>query len=512
MRVIYIDIDSCRPDHLGCYGYPRPTSPTIDTLAAEGARFTNCFASDNPCLPSRAALFSGRLGINNGVTCHNGPASQMRYAGSGHAHDATRALWMRYLQLADWETIGLSGFGQRHIAWWFYAGFTQNFGNQLPGGSESADEVANKAIAWLDANGTSDNWFMHVNFWDVHTPYRAPEEYVARMRGQPTPPHPTAEEIAWDAEHIYGPRTARAWWCDQSGFRNDQRGATAGMPAEGPDTWERYLAFLDGYDAGIAYVDDQVARLLQTLDRLGVRDETAIVISADHGESIGELGMYFEHGNCCEGTTKVPLIIHWPGRFAGGQVVDDLIYQLDLPPSLLELLGFEPPANWDGRSFAPALTGGDYTPRDHLVLGTGIFSFQRAVRTQQYRLIRTIHSGLYPYDPLYLFDIEADPNQRRNIVAERPEVVAALDHLMLEWLWEHTTGPGGVTDPFQEQLSAGVDPDLYCPRRRFEQRLRELGRDDQLADLRRRRDISRHLLPWHGWAVPDRIATGARES
>lgn len=154
----------------------------------------------------------------------------MRYAGSGHAHDATRALWMRYLQLADWETIGLSGFGQRHIAWWFYAGFTQNFGNQLPGGSESADEVANKALAWLDANGTSDNWFMHVNFWDVHTPYRAPEEYAARMRGQPTPPHPTAEEIAWDAEYIYGPRTARDWWCDQSGFRNDQRGATAGMP------------------------------------------------------------------------------------------------------------------------------------------------------------------------------------------------------------------------------------------------------------------------------------------
>ncbi|MBA2277350.1 MAG: sulfatase [Chloroflexia bacterium] len=512
MRIIYLDIDACRPDHLGCYGYPRPTSPTIDALAAAGARFTQCFTSDAPCLPSRAALFSARFGINNGITCHNGPASQMRYAGSGHAHDATRALWMRHFQTAGWETIGFSGFGQRHLAWWFYAGFTQNFGNQLPGGSEPADEVADKAVAWLDVNGTSDNWFMHVNFWDAHTPYRAPEEYYARMRGLPTLPHPTANEVAWDAEHVYGPRTARDWWISDPSFRNDQSGATARMPAGGPATWEDYLGFVDGYDAGIAFVDDQIARILAELDRLGIREETVIVVSADHGESIGELGMYFEHGNCCEGTSKVPLIINWPGNLDAGQVIDDLIYQLDLPPSLLELLGLDVPANWDGRSFAPTLTGEDYTPRDYLVLGTGIYSFQRAVRTQRHRLIRTIHSGLYPYDPLYLFEIETDPNQRVNLAAERPDVVAELDHLMLEWLWEHTTGPGGVTDPFQEQLNAGGDPDLYCPRPVIERRLTDLGRDDQLADLRHRRDVSRHPLPWHGGTTVDstNVSEGTR--
>ena len=163
MRILYFDIDSCRPDHLGCYGYERPTSPVIDDLAHKSILFRQCHTSDAPCLPSRAALFSGRFGITNGVTCHDGPASQLRYAGRGHQHDPRSPMWMRYLQLQNWETIGFSGFGQRHLAWWFFAGFTQNFGNQLPGATETATEVTEKVLWWLRANGTTQNWFMHVN-------------------------------------------------------------------------------------------------------------------------------------------------------------------------------------------------------------------------------------------------------------------------------------------------------------------------------------------------------------
>ena len=71
MRILYVDVDSLRPDHLGCYGYHRPTSPVIDGIAREGVRFTNYFASDSPCVPSRAALFSGRPGIRNGIVARS---------------------------------------------------------------------------------------------------------------------------------------------------------------------------------------------------------------------------------------------------------------------------------------------------------------------------------------------------------------------------------------------------------------------------------------------------------
>lgn len=501
MRILYIDIDSCRPDHLGCYGYQRPTSPVIDELARRSVLFRNCHTSDAPCLPSRAALFSGRFGINNGVTCHDGPASQLRYPGRGHQHDASCPLWMRYLQVQQWETIGFSGFGQRHLAWWFFAGFTQNFGNQLPGSSETAGEVTDKALHWLQNSGTTDNWFMHINYWDVHHPYAAPQKFYDRVRNVAYAGPIDAGAIAHDSSAYYGPRTARDWWSDAE-WRNPQTDRTRKMPHGNIDTYEAFTGFVDGHDAGIAYVDEQIGRLLKSLEQLGIREETAIIVTADHGESVGELGMYFEHGNCCEGTTHIPLIIYWPGSTDRSEIasarrmIDGLIYQLDLAPTVLDLLGMEIPRRWDGTSFAAAVRGELFSERDHLILGTGIYSFQRAVRTERYRLIRTIHSGLFPYDPLYLFDMQADPQQRQNIATEHPDVVAELDHLLVEWLWRYTTGPDGVRDPFQVQLEAGFDPDLYCSRHLVEERLKDVGRNDQLADLRRRRDLRPVLRPW----------------
>src|SRR5919197_5485835 len=78
MKILYIDVDSLRPDHLGCYGYDRPTSPTVDRLAAEGARFDWCCASDGPCMPSRTATFTGRFGIVNGIVTHGERAQRAR--------------------------------------------------------------------------------------------------------------------------------------------------------------------------------------------------------------------------------------------------------------------------------------------------------------------------------------------------------------------------------------------------------------------------------------------------
>ena len=85
MRIIYIDIDSMRADHLGCYGYARPTTPHIDALAAQGLRFMQCYVSDVPCLPSRTAFFGGRLGINSGVVNHGGTLADVPVDGPARA-------------------------------------------------------------------------------------------------------------------------------------------------------------------------------------------------------------------------------------------------------------------------------------------------------------------------------------------------------------------------------------------------------------------------------------------
>jgi choline-sulfatase len=127
LRILYIDIDSLRPDHLGCYGYHRDTSPHIDALAREGTRFENVYVSDAPCLPSRTALWSGRFGFRTGVVGHGGTAADPFVEGPqrGFRDSFYETSWMSALRRAGMKTVTVSPFGERHAAWNWYAGFSE---------------------------------------------------------------------------------------------------------------------------------------------------------------------------------------------------------------------------------------------------------------------------------------------------------------------------------------------------------------------------------------------------
>ena len=127
MRLIYFDIDTLRPDHLGCYGYARPTSPVIDGLAARGTRFANVHASDTPCLPSRSALSSGRFGIRTGSVNHGGVATDPFPEGRSRGFRTRAAAdgWMAPLRDLGWWTASISTFAERHSAYQFDAGFNE---------------------------------------------------------------------------------------------------------------------------------------------------------------------------------------------------------------------------------------------------------------------------------------------------------------------------------------------------------------------------------------------------
>ncbi len=490
MRIIYFDIDSLRPAHLGCYGYPRPTSPTVDAVAARGVRFDGCYGSDLPCNPSRAALFSGRFGILNGVVGHNASSQHMRYPGDGHRHDPDRPMFMRHLQAAGYNTVSFSGFAQRHLSWWFTAGFTEFHGNKLPGGLETADDVNAHVEPWLRNNALHDDWFLHVNYWDVHHPYRAPDRYWDRVQAAgPGLDWPDDDKIRADYQRYYGPRSARDWGPPEiypGGQAFYER-----FPRMLPAICDRtdLQAFVDGHDAGMAYVDEAIARIIELLDDMGIADETAIIISSDHGESVAEQGMYFEHGNASEGTAHQPLVISWPGVTdqAQGQSYDGLLYQLDLVPTVAELLELDIPSGWSGESFSAALRGQAWSGRDHLVWGTGIFTFQRAVRTRSHLFIRTLHSGCFPVDGISLFDMQNDPHQLDNLATKDLETTALLDHLMANWWSDHCTGPGSVRDPFQAMME--VSADTYVPIAKVLDYLDGQGRTEQANDLRRRRRL-----------------------
>ena len=129
MRILYLDIDTLRADHLGCYGYHRDTSPNIDRVAAEGVRFEKVYVSDAPCLPSRASMFTGRFGIHTGVVGHGGSAADIRPVGRErrfHTSDQ-RPGFIDCLRGQGLYPVSVSPFAERHSAWWVCAGWREMF-------------------------------------------------------------------------------------------------------------------------------------------------------------------------------------------------------------------------------------------------------------------------------------------------------------------------------------------------------------------------------------------------
>ena len=149
----------------------------------------------------------------------------------------------------------------------------------------------------------------------------------------------------------------------------------------------------DGYDMGIKYVDDAVGKIIEKLSEQGILDETVIIISADHGENLGELNIYGDHHTADQYTTRLPLIVRFPG-VAEPRVDMALHYHFDFAASLVELLGGEVPEVWDGRSFADAFRKGKESGREFLVTSYGAWSCQRAVTISPFGPIMTVITAI----------------------------------------------------------------------------------------------------------------------
>ncbi|MFB6074138.1 MAG: sulfatase [Haloarculaceae archaeon] len=493
MRILYIDCDSLRPDHLGCYGYHRDTSPTIDAIAAAGRQFENYYVSDAPCLPSRTAFFTDRFGVHTGVTNHLGINADPRNRGEcrGTATDGRYRTFPRELRDQGYDTALVSPFPQRHGAFHVLDGF-EEWIDTGGDGVERADVVAPEATAWLADNAAGEDWYLHVNFWDPHTPYDTPASFGNPFADDPAPAWLTDERIA---EHYasYGPHSAR----------DVHHGYLTG---EGPDNLERtpdeiadrddFRRWVDGYDVGVRYMDEYLGNLLDALREAGVYEETLIVVSADHGENLGEQNVYGDHQTADHPTCRVPLIVAGPGVEPG--VDGDLHYHLDLPPALVELAGGDVPAGWDGDSLAPSLTDGVSCGREFLVTGQGAWACQRGVRWEDWLLLCTYHDGWKAFQPVELYDIADDPHETENLARDRPDVVRHGLALLSQWRdarsLDAATGraggnpdaPRALVDPLFETIEEGGPAYIRGNRASYTRRLRATGRGGHADEIERR--------------------------
>lgn len=445
MRIIYFDIDCLRPDHLGCYGYDRPTSPTIDRIAAEGMRFEHYYCASSPCLPSRTAWSSGRFGIRNGVVSNHGAGAQFQiqkriYVGPQPENE----MLTRQLRRHGYDTISFSNFADRHNALWFMYGWSEFHTPNLKGGAETAEEVNEPVLRWLKQNATREDYFLHLNYWDVHRCYKMDPFWADRFQDAPVTQTWPNEETIRQHQEVRGPFTAQ-------GQFKDGKSPFPLMPGS-IESRRDFEQMITGYDASIAYVDHHLSQVLDELDRQGVLEDAVLIVSADHGDAFGEHGIYSDHVCADECIHRIPLIVRWPGVSRAGGSSDAFLYNVDLAPTLCDLLDFPVPAEWDGESFGENIQGQPGLDREHLVWDCALYTVQRAVRTREHLMVRTYDDYGYPFAPVELYDMISDPYQTRNIAAEKSEVVGECSRKMADWVQQQMAKPHWVCDPLGEVL------------------------------------------------------------
>jgi arylsulfatase A-like enzyme len=273
--------------------------------------------------------------------------------------------------------------------------------------------VTEGALRWLEA--ASPPFFAWVHYYDAHTPYAPPEDIASRYySGDPREGSgPLLSEIPF----------IRAW---------NMRGMDRWI--EGMRDPSYPLAM---YAGEVHAVDREVGRLLDSLRAGPHWSQTAVIVVGDHGESLGENGIYYDHLGLHEPTLRVPLILRVPGRPAGLRIAEPAL-QLDIVPTVCALMGIEAERTWDGVSLVPALSG----EGAHALQERGTFFFeavhnrQVAVRRGPWKLIWNVvdrPSKRLPEQSL-LYNLDLDPGESNNLFGQRPDVVAELLPFLDPWI------------------------------------------------------------------------------
>ena len=412
-NVLLITLDTTRADFLSCLGGDPRNTPHLDALAARSALFTQATSETNVTNPSHLTIMTGLRAIEHGV----------------HGNTARIPEDLATLPI----TLGRAGFdtggfvAAKHLArdagWLGFDSFPE------VRGVLDAPTVTKRALRWLRGR-TEAPFFLWVHYFDAHALYNPPPE-IAR------------EFYAGDREAGEGELLNRHPFFEQAGATRSWLGKT-----RDPD-WPRAM-----YAAELHYLDQSVGRLLEELASLGHADDTLVVVVADHGESLGEHEIFYDHKGIWEPSLRIPLIVHTPG--APASRIDLPVSTLDVAPTIADLLGRELEHSASGLSLVPLLAG---RPDEELE-SRQLFIHQNAhnavvgVRDGPWKLIWPIdqdHALLA--GPPQLFNLDDDPGELVDLSAREPERLEQLRAKAAPWL---ELGPvqGGDTSHLDESARA----------------------------------------------------------
>lgn len=417
-NIVLIALDTQRADHLGCYGYGRDTSPNIDTIASEGVVFERCIAPNIPTHPSFTTLFSGKEAITHDI---------VNIGGGVPVADGVRLL-PEILRDNGYATAAVDNMG-RHFTRGYERYEQYQWDRSDPTVLRKAETVTNLALPVLDDLIADERpFFCFLHYWDPHTPYLPPpgyEDLYTDSGRDPYDPDNHSMDEAWSWEPF-------KWY-----FHDWMPGVTDAQHV------------IDLYDGEIRYMDNDLARVFAALER--VREDTIVVITADHGEVLNEQLGYFDHHGLYEGNVHIPLIISWPGTLPAGKRIPGLVQNLDVAQTLLDAAGIPQREHMEGLSLFPVLSGvrdGNY---DTVYLSEATWEVKRGLRTDRWKFIRAIEPDPHGRPMVELYDLHADPGEQNNLAESEPAVVKELSDRLDAWLDRRLAETGKTRDPVAEQ-------------------------------------------------------------
>lgn len=379
--LVLVVLDTVRADLLGAYGNERGTSPHLDALAERGVVFRNCLAASPWTGPSVASILTGRYPDEVGV---RGLLSPLDPAATTLA-ERLREAGYRTGAVVSNEIAGAkygydAGYEDFHLEPYTTPDTLPN-GLPIARPHFRADLVTQRALGWLES--ARDPFFLHVHYSDPHVPYLPPEPWRGRLAG---------DDLVARDKLVAG----------ALGLRDLQPQEVEGVR--------------HNHEAEIAFMDDQIGRLLEALP-----EGTVVVVVSDHGEEFLDHGGYLHGHSLYQELLHVPLIFAGPG-VPSGTSIDFPVSHVDVVPTILDLLGL-PVGSVTGRSLRPLFSGagGDWDERSLLsILENGQARSCTAIRRGRWKLQRCAGDGAR------LFDLSADPEERHDVASRHPRVRTEL--------------------------------------------------------------------------------------
>jgi arylsulfatase A-like enzyme len=453
-NVIYILTDDQRYDEVGFLN-PRITTPNMDKLASEGVHFKNAFVTTALCSPSRATILTGQYMHNHGVVDNNNPARE------------GTVYFPSYLQESGYET---SFFGKWHMGghgdspqpgfdyWLSFAGQGNYYpvkdnqgrvnkininGERVPQKGYITDELTDYAIDWLDSRSTDKPFFMYLSHKAVHSNFAPAKRHEQQYADVEI--HVPASQADTKENYLGKPM----WVKNQ---RNSWHGVD--FPYHSDLNVQEYKR---QYHRALSAVDESLGRIMQYLKDNNLEKNTVIMLMGDNGFMFGEHGL-IDKRNAYEESMRVPLLAYAPGYLEKGLVVDEMVANLDIAPTVLDIAGVKSPQHFEGQSFLP-LAQNKKVPnwrQDFLYEYYWEFNYPQtpttfALRRDNYKLIQ--YHGVWDTEELY--DLKNDPKEMNNLIdaPEHQELIAEMRHDLFNRL---VNSHGENVIPYTEKYTPGA--------------------------------------------------------